>query len=191
MTISNVNVLRSTGAVLAAAVLAASVGCHEDREPPGRRLPTDALVVGNSGVEARDVTAATDLFARDLLAQPALNASTHQWTIVLTDVENKTIDPTMTYNVFDSRLKSLLGQMGQGRVALIENKAKFHNLQNQELEGGGGYPAGVQPDYALYITVDQMPNRAADYYFISGTLTDLHTRQLVWTSPPFEFQSTN
>jgi hypothetical protein len=188
-----------TSAALAV-TLGLSVGCnnggptYEDRRPP-----TDSLADGNTGIEAKDVTAATDLFAHDLLGSPALNASQTQWTIVLTAVQNKTTDPTMTYSVFDGRLKSKLAQLGLGRVALIENKATYHNLQNQELESpppsygqgpdAGPGAAGVQPDYALYITIDQLPNRATDYFTITGQLTSLKTRQIVWVSPTYEFQS--
>jgi hypothetical protein len=182
-----------------AITLALSVGCHDDRPTyEEQRPPTDSLVDGNTGIQAKDVGAATDRMATDLLALPALNASPHQWTVVLTSVQNNTTDPTMTYGVFDARLKSRLAQMGQGRVALIENKSTYHDLQNKELEGGtdafgqggaGGNPAGVQPDYALYITIDQMPNRATDYFTITAQLTGLRTRQIVWTSPLYEFQS--
>ena len=168
---------------------------YEDQRPP-----TDALVEGNVGVQAKDVGAATDRMATDLLAQPALNASPHQWTVVLTSVQNKTQDPTLSYDVFDERLKGRLAQLGGGRVALIENKATYHNLQNQELEnpagtdpygqgGNGGGAAGIQPDYALYITIDSLPNRATDYYTITGQLTSLKTRAIVWVSPTYEFQS--
>ena len=189
----------SSGAatVVLALGLAVSAGCHDDAPTyEEQRPPTDALVAGNTGIQAKDVGAATDRMATDLLALPALNASQHQWTVVLTKVENNSTDPTLSYAVFDTRLKARLAQMGQGRVALIENKATYHNLQNQELEnpdgygqGGGGAPAGIQPDYALYITIDQLPNRATDYFTITGQLTSLKTRQIVWTSPVYEFQS--
>ncbi len=190
--------IRSGAAALVLTVgLGLSAGCHDG--PPTydeQRPPTDALVDGNVGIQAKDVGAATDRMATDLLALPALNASQHQWTVVLTKVQNNSTDPTMSYEVFDSRLKARLSQMGQGRVALIENKGTYHKLQDQELEtpdpygqGGGGMAAGIQPDYALYITVDQLPNRATDYFSITGQLTSLKTRQIVWTSPIYEFQS--
>ena len=195
--------LRATtigGWAMAAATLAALGGCGDGPRYEDRRPPVDAIVYDNTGIQAKDVGAATDLFARDLLASSALNASQHQWTIVLTKVQNNTQDSTMNYGVFSNRLKTRLGQMGQGRVSLIENKATYHQLQNEELEGpaadpmgqggtGGGNSAGVQPDYALYITIDELPNRATQYFNISGTLSNLKTRQIVWTSPAYEFQS--
>ena len=181
-----------TSAALTAA-LGLSVGCHDNPTYTDQRPPTDSLVDGNTGVQAKDVGAATDHMANDLLALPALNASQRQWTVVLSKVQNNSTDPTLSYEVFDARLKARLAQMGQGRVALIENKATYHNLQNQELEGDPsgqvGNPAGVQPDYDLYITVDQLPNRATDYFTISAQLTSLKTRQIVWVSPVYEFQS--
>jgi hypothetical protein len=191
-----------SGVMVAGAVALAvgNFGCHHDRPETyeDQRPPTDALVGGNTGIQAKDVGAATDRFARDLLGQPALNGSPTQYTVVLTSVENHTTDPTMSYEAFDSRLKGLIGQLGQGRVALIENKAKFHQLQNQELEGpppdptgqgNGGMPAGVQPNFDLYLTIDEMPNRATSYFLITGKLVNLKTRVIEWTSPNYEFQS--
>ncbi len=83
--------------------------------------------------------------------------------------------------------------MGRGGWALIENKAKLENLQHQELEAGPradnygqgpGTPAGpngTQPDYALYGKIMEMPNHATTYYFCEFTVTDLHSRRVVWT----------
>lgn len=188
-------------ATITLGLLLAGAGCggdgprYEDRRPP-----VDAVVAENGGVQAKDVVDATELMARDLLASPQLNSSSNQWTIDLTKVENKTVDPGLNYEVFASRLKSLLSKMGNGRVTLIAQKDEFHGLQN-ELEqpantygqgggGGAGMPAGVQPDYALSIKVDEMPNRATSYFYISATLVNLHTRVIAWVSPAYEFQAT-
>ena len=78
----------------------------------------------------------------------------------------------------------------QGRVELIDNKAAYHNLQNQELETapGGGQPAGVQPDYDLTITVNEMPNRATSYYQVNGKLTSLNSRVIYWSNT-YEIQA--
>ena len=182
-----------TAAVLAP-LLSGAVGCGHEARYEDRRPPVDSLVYDNDGVQALDVTAATDHFARDLVASPALNASQTRWTVVLSQVENKTADPAYSYEAFDSRLKGLLGRLGQGRVALIENKAKYHQLQNEELEtpapsGPGGYPAGIQPDYDLYLTISELPNRATSYFLITGKLVNLKTRVIEWTSPNYEFQA--
>ncbi len=122
-----------------------------------------------------------------------LNASKTQWTLVVTNVENQSHDPGYNADIFTERLKVKLSQYGQGRVALIENKAKLENLQHQELEPGQrqdnygqgpGTPAGpngIQPDYALYGKIMEMPNHSTTYYFCEFSITDLHSRRLVWT----------
>jgi hypothetical protein len=191
----------TTKTLLATALASlAATGCAShtyDQDRP----PTDALVDGNTGIQAKDVTAATDHMATDLLSQPALNTAARQWTIVITDPINNTTDPTFShYDVFSSRLRPLLLSKSGGRVSLIENKAEYHNLQNQELEapadnmgqgsGATGHSAGIQPDYALSIKIDEMPNRATSYYLVTASLTNLQTRQIVWSNyPPYEMQA--
>jgi len=157
------------------------------------RPPTDSLAEGNTGLQAKDVGAATDRMAADLLAQPALNTAARQWTIVITDPVNNTTDPTFShYDVFSHRLQPLLLAKSNGRVSLIENKAAYHTLQSQELEtpADGSHSAGIQPDYALTIKIDEMPNRATSYFLVTATLTNLQTRQVVWSNyPPYEIQA--
>jgi hypothetical protein len=89
-----------------------------------------------------------------------------------------------------------LAKYGKGRVALIENKAKLHDLQSRELEQGGGGDrfgqggtrggaagsAGVQPDFALYGRIMELNNRGTSYFLCEFTLTDLHTREQIWTN---------
>jgi Peptidoglycan-synthase activator LpoB len=173
-----------------AVVLAAATGCGShtyDQDRP----PTDSLAYGNTGIQAKDVSAATDHMATDLLALPDLNASDKKWTIVLTGVTNNTTDPTISYDVFAARLRPLLLSKGRGRVSLIENKAQYHAVQNQELEASpDSNAAGIQPDYGLIIKVDEMPNRSTSYFLVTATLTNLKTREQVWSNyPPYEMQS--
>jgi Peptidoglycan-synthase activator LpoB len=155
------------------------------------RPPVDQLAAGNTGLQSKDVVSATDQMATDLLSLPELNASSHQWTIVFSSVTNRTTDPTFSYDAFSQRLRAKIAQLGRGRVTLIENRDKFHDLQNKELDqpSGGGVPAGQNPDYALYVTVDEMPNRATSYYLVTATLLNFNTRVLTWTSPPYEVQT--
>ena len=178
----------------AASLLMLAAGCSSSPPPTYQDLrpPVDQLTVGNEGLQSKDVVTATNQMAGDLLSLPELNASQTQWTIVLTGVQNHTTEPVFSYDAFNGRLRAKLAQLGHGRVALIENKANYQDLQNQELSGGapGGAPTpGMNPDYGLYITIDSMPNRASDYYLVTATLTNLHTRQQVWISNPYEVQT--
>jgi PBP1b-binding outer membrane lipoprotein LpoB len=170
--------LRLTALVCSIGVLD---GCVYE-QPPGR-IPADQLSDDNGGLQSKDVQSATDQMATDLLALPRLNASDRKWTIVVSDAINQTTDPyTIQYNVFSNRLKSVLLAKSQGRVQLIDNKEAYHTLQNQELESpaGGGQPAGVQPDYALTITINEMPNRAYSYFQVNAKLTSLNSREIFW-----------
>ncbi len=132
--------------------------------------------------------------AMDLLADPQLNASKTQYTIVVDGVENKTSDPRANLDIFIQRLQTELFQQGRGRVQLIENRDKLHELQSKELEstqspdtfnqGSGNHPApgpaGIQPDYSLYATMMDMPDRHTNYYNCQFKLTSLRDRTIAW-----------
>jgi hypothetical protein len=177
-----------------------AVGCDSDKphDYGTNRPPPDAITPGDTGLQSKDVIAASDLMAQDLLALPDLNASNTRWTIVVTNVENQTSDPGNNLNIFIERLRVKLAELGRGRVQLIENKAKLHEIQNQELEGppqgsdeygqggndasgGTPHPRGIQPDFGLYAKIMELPNRNTSYFYCEFTLTNLHTREQVWT----------
>jgi Peptidoglycan-synthase activator LpoB len=132
---------------------------------------------------------AADKMSRDLLADPTLNASSTAWTMVVTSMEDKTTDRAnhINFDIFLQALKGDLAQKSAGRVQLIENKAEFHNVRNQELEGGDQFgqgaapaPAAINPDYALTGTAMDLPNRATNFYQIEFKLVNLHNRTLAF-----------
>jgi len=184
----------------AAALLSIPIisGCASDKPADygSDRPPADQVNAGDTGLQGYDVMAASDKMAADLLSQPELNASRTQWTIVVDKVEDDTTDNVFrhNYDIFIERLRTRLFQLGKGRVRLIENKDRFHNLQNKELEAAGprddfgqaggnqpGQPAGIQPDYVLYGKAIDMPNRSTNYYFLQFDLTNFNTREQVWS----------
>ena len=71
----------------------------------------------------------------------------------------------------------------------------YRELQNRELEPpanedefgqGSGRPAnpnqaGMQPDFALYGTMQELPNRGTSTYRAEFQLTDLRNRTIVWS----------
>ena len=182
---------------LALTAVIAGSGCTKDYN--ARRPPVDQVTQDEKGLGSKDVVSASDQMAQDLLASPDLNASHTQWTMVVADVENKTTGNHFDLNIFIERLRSNLSQYGKGRVQLIENRDKLRQLQSKELEypssgsdqygqggGGGGHgapgPAGIQPDYALYGRIMELPNRGTSYFLCEFTVTDLKTRQQVWVN---------
>lgn len=172
-----------------------AAGCASDRphDYGKERPPVDSLTEGDAGLQSKDVVDASDQLAQDLLADPKLNASSTQWTVVVTGMKNNTTDPRFNYDIFTQRLKVNLAKHGANRISLIENKDQLHELRNREWEGGqgdqfgqtgGAAPgagAGIQPRYALYGTISEMANRGTSYYFCEFTVTDMATRQIAWT----------
>ena len=171
-------------------LLTVLMGCASDRPTDyGQRRPdVDSLHPDDGGLQSKDLLTATDAATADLLALPALNDSRTQWTIVASEVfENQTSRRT-PFNIFIDRLKTQVARQGHGRVQIIENKARFHGIQGNELEGGAPgpdsapFPAGIQPQFALYGKVAEMPNRATSTFRFEFNLTDLRNRTIVWTN---------
>jgi hypothetical protein len=168
-------------------------GCAKDRphDYGHERPPVGDLTRGDRGLQSKDVIDASDALAQDLLADPKLNASATQWTLVVTGVENMTADPRFNYDIFVQRLKVNLAKYGANRIALIENRDRLRDLRNREWEpgrgdefgqtGGASAGAGIQPRYALYARMSELPNRQTSYYFCEFNVTDMATRQIVWS----------
>ncbi len=185
--------------LLAAALLAATAttmiagGCspsYSDQRPP-----LDELDKRDAGLQSKDVLAASDRLAADLLALPELNDSREQWTVVVDRVEDETSGRQFRgdYDVFLRRLQTNLARQGRGRIQLIENRQRFRDIRSRELEGerddfgqggagGDRSPAAaVQPDFGLYAIASDLPNRGTTFYYLQFTLTDLKRRTQVWT----------
>ena len=129
--------LRMSGTLAAAIVsLGVSVGCYHDRphDYGQRRPPVDEVTRDERGLGSKDVVSASDQMAQDLLADPVLNSSQHQWTMVVDHIDNKTTSQSFDMDIFLRRLRVNLGKYGKGRVQLIENRDKLRDLQSRELE---------------------------------------------------------
>jgi Peptidoglycan-synthase activator LpoB len=191
---------RFQSVVLAATLFGAaglSVGCHDDKPHSygQQRPPVDQLDDRDRGLQSKDVVNASDQMAQSLAALPEVNASPTQLTVVTAPAENLSSNRSVNYDIFLTRLKVNLSKYARGRIALIENRQKLADLQNQELDrpaggdtfGQGGRPAaaggpgGIQPDYALYCTITDLPNKGTNYYLFEFKMTNLKTRQLTWT----------
>src|SRR5256886_13448896 len=128
-------------------------GCSKD-EPYqyGRqRPPVDTIDERDRGLQSKDVVSASDLMARDLLADEGLRRANAQWVMVVDRFEDHTIDRrfNVNYDIFIERLRTNLGPYGKGNVTLVENKAKLNKLRYKEVDqprgdefgqgsGGGG-----------------------------------------------------
>jgi hypothetical protein len=98
------------------ALLLACASCWSDRphEYGKDRPPVDQIDSRDKGLQSKEVVAATDKLAMDLLSLPELNQSAQQWTMVVTNVENHTSDPRFNYDIFIERLRGPTGAARQG-----------------------------------------------------------------------------
>jgi hypothetical protein len=108
-------------------------------------------------------------------------------------MENQTVDSRNNLDIFVDRLRTQLYKHGGDRIAIVENRDRFHDLQSRELEGAppdsagqGSGPnavgaAGIQPQYVLYGKMQELPNRSMSTYRAEFNLTNLRTREQVWT----------
>ena len=184
--------------VLLGLALATSLigGCTRDipNDYGDQRRPVDTLDERDRGLQSKDVVSASDLMARDLLADEGLRRANAQWVMVVDRFEDHTMDRRFNanYDIFIERLRTNLGQYGKGNVTLVENKAKLNQLRNKELDGtrgdefgqgsGGGGPGRLQPDFALYGKAYDLPNRGTNYYLLEFTAVNLHNGTQVWTN---------
>jgi hypothetical protein len=169
--------------LLAAATLGPMAGCSKSY---GEQRPDVAqLDPRDRGLQSTDVVQASDQMAMDLLSSRRLNASKERWTMVVDRVENHTVNSRFDLDVFLQRLQAKLAEQGGDRIQLIENKAKLHELQSRELEtdaSGSPGPKGIQPDYALWARIDELPNRGTSYYQVTFKLSNMQTREVTWTN---------
>lgn len=168
---------------------------HERPSDYGDQRPAvDKLDDRDSGLQSKDVVTASEQMTRDLLASPNLRQSPVQWTVVVTQLEDRTLDRQFNtnYDIFLARLKTNLAIHGQGQVQLLDNRRKTQELRSKELDGVGGDefqqgagPVGMgrmQPNYALHGKVYDMPNRGTNYYLLEFDITDLRTGAIVWAN---------
>ena len=192
-------VRRAGALVLGGALVAAGgVACAPTDRPRdyGRQRPSvDDLDSRDRGLQSRDINEAADQLAADLLSDPELNRSREQWTVVVTNIEDKTRSRQFItdYDIFLQALKARVAKQGRGRVTLVTNRDRFYNLRDRELEGGGrdefgqgggggrAAPQAVSPDFALTGVVRDLPRRGTIYYQMEFTVEDLKRRTTAWT----------
>jgi hypothetical protein len=171
-----------TAGLVALAILS---GCSAP--PEQARQPVDSLNPNDSGLQSKDVVGAADKISRDLLADPGLNASGTAWTLVVSNMEDKTTDQVarINFDIFLQALKGDLATKSGGKIQLIENKQQFHELRNKELEGSAADQSqtgaqAINPDFALYGTAMDLPNRATNFYQIEFKVVNLHNRTIAF-----------
>ncbi|MFI5380607.1 MAG: hypothetical protein ACHRHE_15020 [Tepidisphaerales bacterium] len=171
-------------AVLSMGLALGAAGCNQDRphEVGEARPDVDALHPDDRGLQSKDVVAASEQMAREILASPVVRQSPTQLTIVAENLVDETRDRNwaVNYDIFLARLKTNLGLYGKGQVTLIENRAKLNALRSKERDDVPGTMTRMQPDYALHGKAYDLPNRRTNYYVLEFDLTDLRNGTIPW-----------
>jgi hypothetical protein len=176
--------------------MALAAGCSSDKPESydQQRPDPSTLSPDDRGLQSKDVLAASDQMAQDLLTDPQLNQSRTQWTMAIGHFEDMTTDRTFAtnYDIFLERLRTEISQKGQGRITLIENKDTYNGIVNAEVQGPGDKygqgpggppptPGAINPDYIMYGKAMDMPNMSTNYFLLEFTVVNANTRVQVWS----------
>ena len=189
--------LRVAAALALGVMTLAPLACSSSPEDPSdysrQRPPADRLDRRDRGLQSYDVVSASEQMANSLLSRPFVQESPEPLRVVVGYPQNMTQTARQDLQIFLQRLEVELSRQGTGKIDLIENRDNFRGLQSEELEqpgmgeredfGGGRAqpgPAGVQPDYTLYVEVTDLPNRGTNFYNFQFRLTNMQTRQTPW-----------
>ena len=184
--------LPAASLLLVALVALTLSGCRRTPEDPGgysrERPPPDRIDSRDSDLQSYDVIAAADQMTTSLLTLPEVQQvqPEERLKVVVDRVANMTVTQQQSLDIFLEQLRIELARRGRDKILLITDRAVLRDIQSRELEQPAGPPgepgpAGTQPDYALHAQASDLPNRGTNFYQFVFTLTDLKTREDVWT----------
>jgi PBP1b-binding outer membrane lipoprotein LpoB len=161
--------------------------------------PNTAVSHGhNTALDSVDLVEMTQKMTDAILSNPSVQADVAQkgrLKVVIEPVENKMVGeilPRGAKEAFIARLRAQLQERAPEKFIWIINRDAWHALRNREIDAGPD-PMGLQPEYALTATfssiTDETSNRRSSYYLCVYHLTNIQSRQLVWTDK-FEVKKT-
>ena len=177
----SISTLTLAAATAAGTLLAA--GCASDK-PEGyhhERPDVTEVDTHDRGLQSSEVVEASEMLATKLLSLPEVTGSPRRLTVVFTNLEDLTRRRQFNYDIFLERLKTVIGERGRDRIAIVTNKDTFYRTRSHELDsprGGEGAPPAanrIQPDFALNGKVMDVPNRGTDYYHFTFSLADIRS----------------
>ncbi|MEI8194982.1 MAG: hypothetical protein WCI73_03640 [Phycisphaerae bacterium] len=175
--------------VLGTAVLA---GCASTPSYDQMRPDPSSVVVGDHGLQSKDLIEMSDKMAPSLLQIPEIAANPRQVVIVMTGIENHLrSDPGEDLTIYVARMKGLLNKHARDRLTFVEKRETTQKLQAAEgaggtdpfgeaSRGGGAPPTRWVPQYALKGVFYDKVNGQTTYYLCTFQLTNIATGQQVW-----------
>ncbi len=139
-----------------------------------------ASELGSTTLRSKDLVTATDQMAMDLASRLDVVNSSNRPKIFVGEIENKTTNPHMNWQVFLVRLRSLLNESGARNGLEFIRERQFVESQ-RDREYGGKDPASSatayqsRADYVLTCEVLDMPSGNTQYYLLSFQLVQLRT----------------
>ena len=180
--------------VLAWAMLAVAMpillgGCQKSYSQ--LRPGVSQFVPADQGLQSRDLVDMTNRMAADMLQSQVIAQNPNKVIVVMGSVTNSTSQPWQNDAIYVARIRALLNQYAQDRIAFVESRQTTLQLQQKQLGGdNGGFGqssrAGVPqqglmvPQYVLKGHFYDLPNTATTYHLCTFQLVDLRTGEVVW-----------
>lgn len=142
---------------------------------PESRLPSEGSALGSG-----DLLVASERAVVGISDVPEIKQAGMQTVIVMDRVENKTSDPSASYDIYLARIRALLNQSGARRnLIFVETRAKAEDIKARE-----GIPvtqsARQRPRYALTATFYDMPRGGTNFHLLTFQLMDLTNDIIAW-----------
>lgn len=139
------------------------------------RDPADGPNLGSA-----DLVAASEKAVAGIANVPEIKQAGGRTVVVMDQVENKTSDPSASFQIYLARIRALLNQSGAQRdLTFVETRTKAEAIKKRE-----GIPttesARLRPEYALTGTFYDLPRARTDYYLLTFQLIDLSNDVVVW-----------
>lgn len=147
----------------------------------------------NTALDSVDLVKMTDDMAMQIAGDPDVSAAYERegpLTIVVQPVENLMTAEVLgrgPADAFTGRVRSLLAKRSPEKFTWVMNRDAFYDLRKKELDFDiGPEPEATNPRYALTAIfrslADEDQKRRKSSYLCTYELTNLQTREVLWTS---------
>ena len=154
---------------------------------------TSAVQSGhNTLLDSVDLTQMTDQMSRSIASDQAVQqAIQHEGPlkVVVQPVVNRMTAEVLPHGqaeAFTARVRALLSRRHPDKFTWILNRDEFYDLRGKELDVPlGPSPQAIDPQYALTAVFsslsDESSSRRTDFYLCTYELSNLQTRNVLWT----------
>lgn len=154
------------------------VGCNtapkNEGEPKSRRIESRAPGEGTR-LGSADLVVATEQAVEAMAAKLPEIQQGQKVVIVMDRIENKTFDPSASFDIYLARITALLNESGvRHQMTFVTQRARAEAIKARE----GVDPADsqrIKPHYALTGEFHDLPRGGTNYHLLVFQLVDLRT----------------